>query len=461
MRRGASILLCVCVVWGHAGKVAARFLEASDVRDAPRPRVACHPSPTAGTRYVDVSRLGPHRYRFSFREQNGIVYTARGGHIDITHVRKAADWSAYLAYQLRETLRDNKPSYSYRMREPSIYHVRIRYPQGWAALPEDVRQRIATDVSIDLGRYLSFVGTTWHEMLTWFGFKSAGFYSEYPSAFSWEDNYSNLLGSHLGALAARDPRYDYDRAMTVALAAELRRLRAQPPDVAKAAGEAVRDWWFVSGFVFCDMLKRHLDIGTGDGCVTPWVVPGFCDDADCLPISYGTPNLEFLDEYGFSVDVEIEPREWERHKIFRILYPVWGDREPRIVPARHFGPILETIRAEAISRYGLGVDGYAKAARDIEQPFVARSAELGRLAYARPDSGDATVITASIVYADGLPSRCACPGAIIGDVNGDCRLSKADFAEWAAHWLEEDISPAVLMEARAPVTDAGTVTSGY
>jgi hypothetical protein len=406
--------------------------------------------------------LGPHSYGFSFREQSGIVYTARGGHIDITHVRKAADWSAYLAYQLRATLLADAPYYAYRMREPSVYHVRVRYPAGWAALPQDVKARIAADIGVELGRYLSFVGTTWHEMLTWFGFKSTGFYSEYPSAFSWEDSYSNLLGSHLGALAVRDPDNNYDRAMTVALASELRRLRARSPDVAEQAGEAVRDWWFVSRFVFCDMIKRNLDIGADDGCVTPWVVPGFCDSGECLPLSYAAPSLDFLDEYGFAVDIEIEPLEWERHEIIRALHLASAEREPRIVPARDFGPIIEVIRAQAIGRYGSTVDRYVEAPRDTAQPFVARSTDTGRLAYTGQDPGEAAVITASVLDAVGLDrsgSGCACPGFVVGDVNGDCRLSKSDFAVWAAYWLQGEPPLAELAQARErPVAE---IVSGY
>jgi hypothetical protein len=348
-------LLCLAGIVGIADEAQGRFLSARDGALPPHGRVGCFASPSLGTRYLGPSELGAHGYRFNLHEGNGIMYTARGGHIDIVHVRKAADWTAYLAFQTRQFLLKNTTSFSYRMAEPTKYHVKITYPKDWSTLPAEAKEETASRVAVGLAQYFTFAGTTWHEIITWFGFRSIGVYSEFPSAFSWEDSYSNLLGSYLAGRALIDPDRDYDEAMTMLLDREMEVLRAQPRRTAWEAGTAVRDVWFAGNFFFCDMIRRNFDIGTDDGFVTPWVVP---DVAPCPegPISYPVPDLAFLDEYGFSVTFEIEPKEWERGKVLRLLRHRPKDKRKLIEPARHFEPIMAYVRAQAIKHYGPAVD---------------------------------------------------------------------------------------------------------
>ena len=55
-----------------------------------------------------------------------------------------------------------------------------------------------------------------HEILTWHGFRCVGFLPEFLSAFSWEDSFSNLLGTVVASKALRDTEHPYDEAMTIA-----------------------------------------------------------------------------------------------------------------------------------------------------------------------------------------------------------------------------------------------------
>jgi hypothetical protein len=345
--------LCVLVLAAEGAQ--GRFLSRQQARTAPRGRIACLPSSTVGTRYPDPFALGHHSYGFSLSERNGIVYTCRGGHIDITHVRKLTDWTAYLAYVTREALLENRGRFTYRMREPSIYYVRIEYPRGWRDLCANEKQTIAREVSIELAQYLAYNGSIWHEILTWFGFKGIGIWPEYLSAFSWEDNYSNVLGCRIGAAALRDSERDFSSAVTLLLDRELRALGVQPRPMAYRAGQAVRDWWFVGDLWSCDITKRHFDVGLDDGIVTPWLVPGLAECDGATAQEYPAPTLTTVEKYGFSVLLEIEPKEWEKAEIFRIVRH--KDRKAkRIEPARHFGSIVESIRARAAERYGPFVD---------------------------------------------------------------------------------------------------------
>jgi hypothetical protein len=220
----------------------------------------------------------------------------------------------------------------------------------------EAKQEIATQVSICLAEHLAYTASVWHEILTWHGFKAIGFYPEYNSAFSWEDNYSNAMGCRVGGLALRDGERDFDDAVTLYTKKEIERLGARSKETAKEAGAAVRGWWYVGAFIRVEMVKRHLDVGLDDGYITPWLVPEVAGCEAAIPELYPVPDLEPLEIYGFGMKHEIEPREWERHKILRALYPDAATRRDRFEPARHFGIILGHVRAKAVKRYGPDVD---------------------------------------------------------------------------------------------------------
>ena len=78
--------------------MAAASLMASgcSLDGGPRPRLGCYATSTPGGRFIDANGLGNHSYRGSPLENNGIAYTCRGGHIDVTHARICADNTRYL-----------------------------------------------------------------------------------------------------------------------------------------------------------------------------------------------------------------------------------------------------------------------------------------------------------------------------------------------------------------------------
>jgi len=346
-----SILCGFCLSALVVGTAQARFLTDRQARRKPRARIACLPSATAGTRYPNPFALGSHSYEpLGLGERNGIVYTCRGGHIDITHARKLTDWTAYLAYRIRAAILANRTDFSFRMLEPSVFHVQIGYPENWDQLPASARNQTATEVSIGLGSYLAYTVSIWHEMLTWFGYKGAGFYPEYVSAFSWEDCYSNALGCRIAEAALRDPDHEFNEAVTQLLNRELAGLGVQPEPAAWVAGTKVYGHWFTGNYFWYHMVKRNFDIGLDDGFITPWLAPGMSGCGEPKPEDSSVPTLGFLKSSRFAVRFEIEPREWERTAILSIIYG--KGQTGRIEPARHFGPIMQYIRAQAVQRYG-------------------------------------------------------------------------------------------------------------
>jgi hypothetical protein len=318
---------------------------------APRQRLGFCPAAIPSTKFRGIE-LGTHGYYFRPSEKNGMVYTCRGGHIDTAHVRIAADWTAYLAAESHRCLMRGEPGFRYKLfADRSRHRVQIAYPADWSSRPPAQREKIAREVALALGPYLAYSLVTWHEILTWHGFRCVGVLPEFLSAFSWEDSFSNLLGTVIASKALQDVEHPYDEAMTMALEQELRLLGVQPAAVARRASESVRGDWYTgrSGF-FLAMRKRGLNVGCDTGVAVAILVPGMPPCADVQPARYPAPTLDVLSRYGFTAVVEIEPHEWEKNRILRIVYPDGKGR--RIRPDAHFTPILQSIRRQAIARYG-------------------------------------------------------------------------------------------------------------
>ncbi|KPK40923.1 MAG: hypothetical protein AMJ65_10240 [Phycisphaerae bacterium SG8_4] len=338
-------------------KTAAELVR-EGLNASPRIRVGYLPTPTLGTVFSGPEQLGQHGYRPNLSERNGLVYTCKAGPIDIGHARKAADWTVFLAAKTYRQIMKGEPEFSFRLYEPSRYFVALTYPENWKDLPQQEKERIAYEVSTGVGQYLAFVGVTWHEIITWFGFKSKGLEPEHPSAFTWEETFSNLFGTHVATLALEDCDHTFNEAMTLAFDRELRKLDVQPGHVSKRAAESVRGPWFTGDFFFIVMKKRNLDLGLDDGFVTPTLIPSVSECEGAAPQAFPVPNLEFVSEYGFRVKFEIEPNIWEGNAILDIAYAHRKPRRDCVEPVVHLAPIMAYIRQDAKRRYGSEADLY-------------------------------------------------------------------------------------------------------
>jgi len=320
--------------------------------DRPRLRFGCYPTSTIGTTFLDPNNLGKHSFGSTLFEKDGIVYTCRAGHIDVIHLRIAADWTRYLKGQTRKCLMSDKAGFAFKFQpDNSMYYVSFDYPDNWNSLTVEEKGKIADEVAIRAGKYLAFTAITWHETLTWFGYKCVGFFPEFPSAFSWEDSFSNLLGTHIAERALADTEHSYDEAMTIAIDEELKELGVQPKKTAWLASEKVRGKWFDGQLLYMvDMKKRNFDIGLDDGFVTPTIIEGIegCEGAQTR--SDPIPRIEALSDYGFALKLKIEPREWERQRILKVVYPDEKNRKKYVEPAIHMPVIMNHIQQEATKK---------------------------------------------------------------------------------------------------------------
>jgi hypothetical protein len=128
-------------------------------------------------------------------ENNGLVYTCRGGFIDTAHVRDYVDWSAFSAGQVARILLTGKGD-EFPLPDEGGQR-RVLLPAIDPQLLELVGLR---RVAAFVGGYVAWYMSVWHELATWFGYRSVPGFSEKASAFSIEDLYSNALGAKLGAL---------------------------------------------------------------------------------------------------------------------------------------------------------------------------------------------------------------------------------------------------------------------
>jgi hypothetical protein len=310
-----------------------------------------------GMRFPDSNDLGRHCLDNCHGEKLGLVYTCRAGFIDLGHLREAADRTHYLSQLIYKNLMASNTNFTYRIIEPSYYHITFGYPDYWKSLPQQEKETVSREISIQLGQYLAHTSLIWHEILTWYGFSSFGVFSENISAFSLEDPYSDVLGTHLGAKVLSQPNcfYNesiYEEAMTIQIYETLEELDAQPPETAKQALEKIKGDWYEGGYYFfVEMKKRNLDVGLDDEFVTPWRISGLCPDVP--PQNCPAPNFGFLADYEFKIRVRLDPIEFEKRKIFSTIGLKSKDQ---IIPYIHFPLIMESIRNEAKKLNGNNVD---------------------------------------------------------------------------------------------------------
>lgn len=344
---GAVLLIalsgCATTVPPRPGSSARYTQELEPFDTMPRARMGCLPFPGPFTLYdtADPTALGDHSYSGRTEPGNthevdrGIVYTRRAGFIDICHVRNAADMTAYLHARVRLAIDRGWDTVRFRSYEPSDYLATLHYPEGWDAMDPGERERVAEELSVRVAQQLAFEVMTWHEILTWYGYKSTIVFSEHGSAFTYEDTTSHMLGIELAGRALRSGA-DYNARMTLALNNAMDELQAVDHDGLNAALDAVKDdWWSpITG-----PKKRNLDIGEGDGAIEPWLVPGVDPGEGAITFRLpGFDNVAGHDLTGFCT-VEIDPNVLEGFKIRDRL----AGAPDRVVPERDFPVLIDDI----------------------------------------------------------------------------------------------------------------------
>ncbi len=322
---------------------------------------------------VDPDQVGPHRFDNGFlsldasdergwidNENNGLVYTCRGGFIDLSHVRDNADNTlALISLALR------------RMESGG----RVEAPPQGATLtvrldpiPAEMILRVGERrLATSLARWLAYQLSIWHEIATYYGYTSTANWPEKISAFSPEDLYSNQLGVRIAAGivvaggAKSDP--EYHASMDAWIARTLERLEAVPVDEAHAAMQAVDGAWWDSTKRIPDwtlVLRRELDTGPE---LHPWrlerasrgsrgpVEPlAACRDAApplVLQVEEGIEGHAFEDHAAVEITVD--------EALTEAGFP-FPRADSRTITQRDFPGVIATIRGEILGELGPGAD---------------------------------------------------------------------------------------------------------
>ena len=208
--------------------------------------------------------MGTHTYMGGRTEQNGIIYTRRGGFLDMGHLRDCADWTAYLYNLIKASQTD-----------PFYHHIELRNEGGAKAIEIDIPKNFSNDEMIALAGKISFDLSLWHEISTWFGASYIPLVPERYSSFSPEDLYSNLMGVHLGMRALAN-NLDYNEAMTAELNKMLDSLESVNTEQETFdAMLKVNEVWYTNQKSYPNkkvVLKRYIEL---DADLIPWLVPGY------------------------------------------------------------------------------------------------------------------------------------------------------------------------------------------
>jgi len=293
------LLLCGCragvplQVDGAYQPLPPGGLDFGTYNQSPKPRLGCLPYPGPLTLFAvaDPSHLGHHAYDTPTGESEqdrGIIYTCRGGFVDIAHVRKTVDLCKYTAVRLEMALRNDWTALQFKLLEPSVYVIQLEYPPFWPHLAPAEKQALVHELSIRMAQRLAMVMMTWHELLTWFDYRSVVFISERPSAFTWDDTGAHAFGLWVAGRALHDANGDWNQAVTDALDRGLQELAAVPPEQTLVAVNQVEGLWWSGS----EPLKRDIDMGWDGRPIEPWLVRDLPFSKDAIPWRYELPRLD-------------------------------------------------------------------------------------------------------------------------------------------------------------------------
>ncbi|MFK7810406.1 MAG: DUF4056 domain-containing protein [Saprospiraceae bacterium] len=271
-----------------------------------------------------VADLGPHEYLGSDLEGNGIIYTKKGGFIDMGHLRDQADWTAYLFSHIMKN------------KESGLAIQRLGYEGGAKILTVLPPRKMKAEDVMKLAGKIAYDLSVWHEIATWFGASYIPLLPERFSSFSVEDAYSNLLGVHIG-IKALQSELPYEEAMTKLIYETLESLEAvESIQETHDAMESVHNLWWTRDKSLPSkniLLYRQLDIYPE---VNPLTVPDWKNEnpLPALSVPLLTSDEKPLNQFyhlEFKVNIRFP---------YRALFPM---RKGRWVTPDDFGILINQV----------------------------------------------------------------------------------------------------------------------
>jgi hypothetical protein len=172
-------------------------------------------------------------------EVNGLIYTLKGGFIDTAHVRDTADFTYFLYNEMKNgTATDRNIDLTDELRKRRIVLSDLN----------KIEPRLRNQTLAQISALAAFRLAQWHEIAQWYGLVSVGDFKEYPSAFSPEDLYSNMLGALIALqIINTNPELSQDDFVTLFpkyFQRRLKSLQVQPEEVTIAKLKSLDGiWW--------------------------------------------------------------------------------------------------------------------------------------------------------------------------------------------------------------------------
>jgi hypothetical protein len=291
--------------------------------------------------FVNPTSIGSHK---AVSEGTGMLYTLRGGHIDLAHVRGPADQSKQAYERAYSCIVNGKKSFTVKPAWERITNkVQFDYPANWDKTPKAQREKIAHEIALKIAPLVGYNSSLYHEMLTWKGAKFFLIEPELKSSFSWEDIYSNAMGAWVAtdALAKADG-VGFNRTFTRLLDQELQRLQVVSKAKAEKITQSVEGKWYTSSSLMKKNMDSHLD-----NDISPCIVPGY---TNAPPITYPLPTLDGIEQYGIGVKYTVTSMFLENGTLKRI-----AGTSDALEPLKDFKPIMENIQREGVEKYGFDI----------------------------------------------------------------------------------------------------------
>lgn len=230
------------------------------------------------TDFIEPDDYGQHSYgRPDIKEKNGALYTCRGGFIDFSHMRAAADWVVFLTFKM--------------ITEPKGFD--LPYEGGELRLDLKKVSTLPLDDIAAMAQKIAFERLEWHEIASWHYHQPNYTFDERQSCFTPEDTYSNCLGTRIGhniALRILTKRENLtyseiasDEIQKMITSLEPVRSKKETKEaydivdrakqIELPAAERNKDVWWDSKVIFRDeryVFKRSINIGP---TISPWLVP--------------------------------------------------------------------------------------------------------------------------------------------------------------------------------------------
>ncbi|MEK2174320.1 DUF4056 domain-containing protein [Vibrio parahaemolyticus] len=225
---------------------------------------------------VELEEIGPHKFACGIyhytpssssalghggSENNGILYTQKGGFIDLAHVRDTADDTMGLFFEILANL-----GQAHRIDLPAELGPRYIEMASFDASSLTDEQRWS--VAAHLAARLAYFKAESHETAQWHGYASFSGWPETISAYSLEDLYSNMLGAKIVLNLIQQHKMlserEYNQNVSLLLNASLQELGVVDKSQSKLVLAAVDGkWWnshesIPSKFM---VLQRHYDLG--------------------------------------------------------------------------------------------------------------------------------------------------------------------------------------------------------